>query len=302
MRLSWRATGTMGVVLVVACGGSASTVDPGGGSGGAGAAGSGGSGGGGNAGAAGTGAAAGSGGRGGGPIDGGILDGAGGTGGGAVHCGGRTGTACSDGEFCDFGGNNCGRADVPGTCQLRPPSQTCPVTKQCPGVCGCDGNWYCDACRAHAAGTDDSISSVVTCQSGPDGGAGVYSAQYWSGGLEHVLIFKADEVRNVCLFMGLAWPYGSTDSGSGLSLPRDWGLQNAYISNRAADCGATNPTGQVVQAGTVSGSVAFHFGDGGFAPCSVDVYTTLEFAGAPGWVQPNETMAASDVAVKGGCM
>src|SRR5262249_13181293 len=29
-------------------------------------------------------------------------------------------------------------------------------TADCPGVCGCDGKFYCNACVAHVAGTDDS--------------------------------------------------------------------------------------------------------------------------------------------------
>jgi len=73
--------------------------------------------------------------------------------GGAITCGGIAGAVCPAGMFCDFGAlAQCGAADQTGLCQPRP--QVC--TTDCPGVCGCDGRFYCNACLAHSAGTDDS--------------------------------------------------------------------------------------------------------------------------------------------------
>jgi hypothetical protein len=69
-------------------------------------------------------------------------------------CGGIAGLTCAPTEWCDYTYpemNWCGGDDGSGVCQPRPTG--CPA--DCPGTCGCDGTYYCNACQAHAAGTDD---------------------------------------------------------------------------------------------------------------------------------------------------
>jgi hypothetical protein len=79
--------------------------------------------------------------------------GAGGAGGGGT-CGGLRGAQCPVGQYCDYEPNAmCGAADQTGICR---PNGTGGCTADCPGVCGCDGKFYCNACGAHMAGTDDS--------------------------------------------------------------------------------------------------------------------------------------------------
>jgi hypothetical protein len=81
--------------------------------------------------------------------------GAGGAGGGQ-SCGGFSPNpaTCPSGTYCDYPANSmCGAADQPGVC-VPIPGGAC--TADCPGVCGCDGKFYCNACGAHMAGTDDS--------------------------------------------------------------------------------------------------------------------------------------------------
>jgi hypothetical protein len=57
--------------------------------------------------------------------------------------------ACGRHGFCNLGGKaQCGRADAPGVCELRP--QAC--IELLDPVCGCDGTTYGNACAAHAAG------------------------------------------------------------------------------------------------------------------------------------------------------
>ncbi len=64
---------------------------------------------------------------------------------------------CAEAEYCEMPGGACGT----GTCKPRPTG--CP--RDCPRVCGCDGIEYCNACLAHAGGTD--VATGVTCATPP---------------------------------------------------------------------------------------------------------------------------------------
>jgi hypothetical protein len=79
-------------------------------------------------------------------------------------CGGYFPVPCPEGYYCDFP-PGCGVADETGICVKTP--EVC--DDDCPGVCGCDGQLYCNACMANAAGID--TSNGTECSAG-DGGAG----------------------------------------------------------------------------------------------------------------------------------
>jgi hypothetical protein len=73
-------------------------------------------------------------------------------------CGGRGGTPCPAGTFCNFPPSSiCGRADGPGTCTPIP--LRCPITGD--AVCGCDGTTYTNACLAARASV--SVESTGPC-------------------------------------------------------------------------------------------------------------------------------------------
>jgi hypothetical protein len=75
-------------------------------------------------------------------------------------CGTRGSGACDEGLFCNFPTENeCGVWDGGGSCAI--PVDVCP-RGPCLEVCGCDGQTYCDACSANAAGV--SVASDGACE------------------------------------------------------------------------------------------------------------------------------------------
>jgi hypothetical protein len=73
-------------------------------------------------------------------------------------CGGLTGAACPDGQYCQYAADaQCGAADQTGLCQAIP--EVCPDIYS--PVCGCDDKTYSNECEAAGAGV--SVVSQGAC-------------------------------------------------------------------------------------------------------------------------------------------
>jgi len=100
--------------------------------------------------------------------DGAIGDGSSGGGGGA--CGGLLHTECSATEYCDYADDGCGIGDQTGTCKPRPDVcpvnlgavQTIVATP----TCACDGMTYGNSCDAARAGFDVNAHGTCTVSAG----------------------------------------------------------------------------------------------------------------------------------------
>jgi hypothetical protein len=215
--------------------------------------------------------------------------GAGGTGGSASFCGGKSGFECAPEELCDYPDDSCGFDDGTGVCVERPVD--CPA--DCPGVCGCDQKFYCNECTAQGSGVD--VTSDTGCL---EPQPSEYSATFWSGGLDHLIIKKWDARRQVCLRLFLDAP-GGTSPGWNVEAPSEFVATRADISQDAEMClSPEGGSGSFVEATGASGIVFWT----GTTPCVVDVDVSVEFVTTSSWVLPIETMLTDQpILVGGGC-
>ncbi|WP_437923142.1 hypothetical protein WMF37_29415 [Sorangium sp. So ce291] len=213
----------------------------------------------------------------------------GGGGEGPVACGARSGGTCGAEEFCDFPDDSCGTFDTQGECSARP--EVCPA--DCPGVCGCDGQFYCNACAAQGAGVDILEGTSCTKPVAVD-----YAATYWPGGLDHLIVYKADPEANRCVMLFADSPVEEAREGFDVTLPAPWVVSRVERTDRAADCtpGTISPTGKAVNATGATGKLTWDI-SGTALPCSLGVNVTVTFPDEPATV----VLRATDLAVEGGC-
>ncbi|WP_433926254.1 hypothetical protein AB3662_25340 [Sorangium cellulosum] len=253
-------------LLLAACGGSVDTPPGSGGAGGAG-------------GADGAGGA------------GGATSSTSGGGGTPVACGARSGGTCGAEEYCDFPDDSCGTFDTVGQCADRP--DVC--TADCPGVCGCDGQFYCNACTAQMAGVDVSESTSCLKAEGTD-----YAASYWPGGLDHIIVYKADKEADRCVRLYADAPVEGGPEGFDVELPDTWAVSRVELTDGAADCTpeTLNPAGEAVGATGAAGTLSWELATGSIIPCILDIDVTITFPGEPA----PEVLRAAGVDVAGGCL
>jgi hypothetical protein len=209
------------------------------------------------------------------------------------YCGGLAGTPCGPTEYCDFADDDCGGDDGQGVCLPRPDG----CTEDCPGACGCDGEFYCNPCMAQSEGID--VSTTAAC--GASGGQ--YAAQLWLGGLDHLIVTKVDPVRDICVRLFADWPMDDAP-GFTFTMPSEWGVSRASVSNLASDCDSwdTQPAGDVVDATGGSGTISWVVPQGMYYPCELNIDATLSFAGTEPWLPATEPLTTTSLPIDGGCL
>lgn len=124
---------------------------------------------------------------------------------------------CPSGSWCTTLGCN-----APGTCVPLPTG----CTDDCPGVCGCNDVTYCNACEAANAGFDVSVDE-------PCEGIASYRAVAWYGGLDHLILMKANVSDAICIRIYADAP---TTSSLSIEMPEPWAVSQIHGAPLTADC------------------------------------------------------------------
>lgn len=145
--------------------------------------------------------------------------------------------------------------------------------------------------------TDTTINpdTTTTDTTTGDPGNGTYAAFYLPGGLDRILVRKADTDADLCTSVLFVWP-GMPSPG--LTLPPEWGLQWAQIHDGAADC--LDPQAQLVNGvfgDPVTGSADWITMD--FCPQTLDIDVVVTFPPEQPWVPPKDTLKATALPVQG---
>lgn len=174
----------------------------------------------------------------------------------------------------------------------------CASLAWCASICLAGG--AISACNHDAvapdAGPDARIDAASGADAAPDGDATVtYQATGIAGGLDRILITRADPARDLCAGLRLVWP----DSGDtfDIALPPDWGVELTYLYEGAATChdDVILPTG-AVPASSGSGAITWDSSDGSH-PALLSIDVTLMFFSALPWVPDSVDFVATDLSV-----
>ncbi len=124
-----------------------------------------------------------------------------------------------------------------------------------------------------------------------------YNVCFTAGGLDRLVIAKANKRLGICTHLTLVRP--ATSSALDISLPYGWGVESASVSNNPADCERGVPgSGQLVLSTRGIGAVTWDPRGGIFPPSLVTVDARVFFQSAPdggpnplpAWVPPYSTL------------
>ncbi|WP_434423678.1 hypothetical protein [Nannocystis pusilla] len=142
-------------------------------------------------------------------------------------------------------------------------------------------------------------SSTTTTSDGEttgEPGSLEFAAIYLPGGLDRVVVRKADHDADLCTSVVFAWPLGNDDPG--LMLPPQWGFESAEIAQGAADClEFTGPLADAVAAETAGG-----WGEWPALPAcpgALAIDMAFTFAQVHPWVPAQALVQAADLPIAG---
>jgi hypothetical protein len=182
---------------------------------------------------------------------------------------------------------------IPGKRSLGRP---CATLAWCVSIClAGSALWACndDAVAPDSGAGQDAISPA---DAAPDGQTAVtYQAVGIPGGLDRILITRADPASDLCVGLRLVWPdLGDTFD---IALPPEWSVEFTYLYQGAATChdDLSLPMG-AVPASAGSGAITWDDSGGAF-PGVLSIDVTLTFSSAWPWVPDSVDLVATDLSV-----
>ena len=124
-----------------------------------------------------------------------------------------------------------------------------------------------------------------------------YAAFFFAGGLDHILIHKADFTNDRCTTLHLARPTDG-DPNLAITVPDEWGPQNAGIVMGTAGCldGMLGDFGVAATAG--AGVVAWPPDPMQLCPAAIDLDLSLDFPQDQPWVPAQEPLTIAGLPVQ----
>ncbi|MCY0993697.1 hypothetical protein OV203_41550 [Nannocystis sp. ILAH1] len=124
-----------------------------------------------------------------------------------------------------------------------------------------------------------------------------FAAQFWAGGLDHIMVRMAALKDDFCVEVHFARPGGGADPQP--MLPTDWWYQGAVVSQGTADClEFMAPMPQAIGASGVAGVATWDTEP--FCPTLIDsIDLVLDFPQDEPWVPAQVSVATEALAVSG---
>ena len=131
---------------------------------------------------------------------------------------------------------------------------------------------------------------------------GLYAARHFAGGLDRIMIRKAELMSDRCTHLQLVWPgEGLTNQYDPIDRPTEWGIESAWIAEGADGClewGQPDPP--QVEGSAGAGVVTWESEEPWTCPEVLDIEVTLDFiSGDLPWVPPKVHLSAQGLPVTG---
>jgi len=181
-------------------------------------------------------------------------------------------------------------------------------------IVGCGGKAVVDGSSAGGQGststgttttsttTTSTATSTSTSTSTSTADNIEYRANLWLGGMDHLIIARANHTADTCLRLFADWPMPNSEDFA-FDTPSGWGVAHADAHQDASICFDWEGPPQVdtVQASGGEGLIEWDLAAGNSYPCTLDIDATISFDGSPPWLDALEPMSASGVVVDDGC-
>ncbi len=152
-----------------------------------------------------------------------------------------------------------------------------------------------DASTGDTSTTSSTGSSTGDSSTGEDGVE--YAAYFWAGGLDHIMVHRADLLSDRCTTIHFAWP-GGADPAFNISAPNEWAVVNADVSMGSADCLAGMPMGVSEGATGGQGTATWRQDPNLYCPLTIDLDLVLDFPQVLPWVPAQEHMLVTALPVQ----